>query len=75
MQKSKQTDNLQDFQDKEFTQPKKEVTSQKQNYNTEIVHDPEDEFYDLIMKTEKSKVCASILSELNEKLMLTSWCP
>lgn len=58
-----------------MTQPKKGVSSQKQNYKTKVVQDPEDKIYHTIMKDEKAKVCAIILAELNNKLMLTSWRP
>lgn len=58
-----------------MTQPKKGMSSQKQNYKTKVAQDPEDKIYHTMMKDDKAKVCAIILAELNEKLMLTSWRP
>lgn len=71
----KQKDNFQGCRSVQLTQPKKGVTSQKQNYKTKVVQDPEDKIYHTIMKNEKAKVCTIILAELNDKLMLTSWRP
>lgn len=71
----KQKDNFQGCRSVQLTQPKKGVTSQKQNYKTKVVQDPEDKIYHTIMKDEKAKVCTIILAELNDKLMLTSWRP
>jgi len=72
---AKQKDNYQGRRGVQISQPKKGVASLKQNYKTKVVQDPEDKIYHTIMKNEKAKVCAIILSELNEKLMLTSWRP
>ncbi|VVC31707.1 Hypothetical protein CINCED_3A011060 [Cinara cedri] len=71
----KQNDNFQGRRGVQITQPKKGVTPQKQNYKTKVMQDPEDKIYHTIMKNEKAKVCAIILTELNDKLMLTSWRP
>lgn len=74
-QNTKQKDNFQGRRGVQLTQPKKGVTSQKQNYKTKVAQDPEDKIYHTIMKNEKANVCAGILSDLNNKLMLTSWRP
>lgn len=59
----------------QLTQSKRGGTSQKQNYKTNDIQDPDDKIYNDIMRNEKAQMCSLILSELNEKLMLTSWRP
>ncbi|XP_050532552.1 UPF0547 protein C16orf87 homolog [Daktulosphaira vitifoliae] len=72
---SKQKDDPSSCRGVQLTQPKKGLVNRRNKLKTGELQDPEDKIYHAIMNEEKAKVCAIILSELNNKLALTSWKP
>ncbi|XP_050428810.1 UPF0547 protein C16orf87 homolog [Adelges cooleyi] len=72
---SKQKDGYPNRRGVQITQPKKGMVTSRNKFKPGILQDPEDKIYHAIMNEEKAKVCAIILTELNNKLALTSWKP